>query len=480
VAKPRPPASLGKGRFQVRAPVEVGETIADKYRVEGVLAAGGMGVVVTARHKTLGQRVAIKFLLPDVMQDDTVARFLREARAAAMIQSEHVARVFDCGTLPSGVPYMVMEHLDGTDLAHELKARGRLPIEEAVDLVLQAIEGVASAHARGVVHRDLKPSNLFLAGKGGRYRVKVLDFGISKVSSSSPDAPVEDDLTSTTTMLGSPRYMSPEQAQSSRDVDRRTDVWSLGVILYEMLAGVRPFAGSSLGEVISQLISRTPDPVRVHRPEVPEALEAAVAKCLERDRERRFADVAELAAAISPFGPPHAAAAVARVASALEDASPLPLRDETPAPAEGISGRPSAGTAAGSWARTGHRERARRGVSNVVLLVAVAVLGGALSWFIFGRPRGPADDASARSTASSAAVVPSPPPPQTAAAAAAATGAAPAAPSASPSASAAAKASASGEASATPTVKSRAGAATAARATKGPRPKSVGVLDSSD
>jgi Protein kinase domain len=301
-------------RRRPKSPVASGELVAGRYRVGDAIAAGGMGVVVAARHETLEQAVAIKFLDPELMDDEqTVPRFLREARAAARIQSEHVARVFDCGTLETGVPFMVMELLTGHDLGRELKTRGKLPVDEAVDLLLQALEGVAEAHAIGVVHRDIKPTNLFLVARtGAPPLVKVLDFGISKLAS-GVGASVEDGLTTTSLMLGSPRYMSPEQAQNARNVDARTDLWSLGVVLFEMLAGRPPFLGSTMGEIIGQLVQAEPPLLRSCRADAPAELEAVVARCLARNRELRWPNAAELAVALGPFASPRTTSSLERI-----------------------------------------------------------------------------------------------------------------------------------------------------------------------
>src|SRR5258706_2580107 len=206
-------------------PVREGEILAGKYRVERVLGVGGMGVVVAATHIQLEERVAIKFLIKDALASgEAVARFAREARAAVKIKSEHVARVIDVGTLETGAPYMVMEYLEGGDLSQVLQSRGSLPMEEAVEYVLQACEAIAHAHVLGIVHRDLKPANLFLIRRpDGTNAIKVVDFGISKVmpgkGSSSDNA-----MTRTRAVMGSPLYMSPEQMTSTRDVDGRTDI----------------------------------------------------------------------------------------------------------------------------------------------------------------------------------------------------------------------------------------------------------------
>jgi len=210
--------------------VKEGDLLAGKYRVERVLGSGGMGIVVAARHEQLDQRVAIKFVREEALgNEDAVARFLREARAAVKLRSEHAAKVLDVGTLESGAPYMVMEYLEGSDLGAILSEGEPLSVEVAAEYIAQACEAVAEAHAAGIVHRDLKPQNLFLTQTiGGGARVKVLDFGVSKTLESTGGG----GLTQTRSMLGSPLYMSPEQMRSSRDVDARSDVWVFGVVLF--------------------------------------------------------------------------------------------------------------------------------------------------------------------------------------------------------------------------------------------------------
>src|SRR5580698_8121411 len=209
------------------AGVREGDILAGQYRVERVLGIGGMGVVVAAHHIQLDEKVALKFLLPDALGDaDAVSRFAREARAAVKIKSEHVARVIDVGELANGAPYMVMEYLEGSDLAGKLASSGPMALDQAVSFVLQACEALAEAHVLGIVHRDLKPANLFLANRpSGPPVVKVLDFGISK----SMGGESSGQLTSTATIIGSPMFMSPEQLLSSKDVTPRSDIWSLGI-----------------------------------------------------------------------------------------------------------------------------------------------------------------------------------------------------------------------------------------------------------
>jgi tRNA A-37 threonylcarbamoyl transferase component Bud32 len=308
---------LTQGDPQEAAGVREGQILAGKYRVEKVLGVGGMGVVVAAQHVQLDERVAIKFLLPAMLDNqDVVGRFAREARAAVKIKSEHVARVSDVGSLENGSPYMVMEFLDGVDLAAWIQQRGPLPIEQAVDFVVQACVGVASAHAIGIVHRDLKPGNLFcLRGNDGQFVIKVLDFGISKVTNASDS---RGSMTHTAAVMGSPYYMSPEQMVSAKDVDGRTDIWALGVVLYELLTGTRPFTGESLPEIAIKVATASFPPLRSFRPDAPSGLDSVVLKCLEKDKKRRYANVAELALALADFGSKQSGSSIERIVRIIE------------------------------------------------------------------------------------------------------------------------------------------------------------------
>ncbi|WP_437649012.1 serine/threonine-protein kinase [Sorangium sp. So ce362] len=285
------------------APVAVGDVLAGKYRVEQVVGAGAMGTIVAAWHMELDQRVAMKFLhAPGVEGGDPAERFRREARALARIKSEHVARVLDVGSLQDGMPYMVMEFLDGNNLAEEIRGRGPLPVVEAVGYILQAIEVMAEAHAAGIVHRDLKPANLFLARRpdGGRI-LKVLDFGISKsLLGGSRD---ELALTKTAALLGSPLYMSPEQVRCAKDVDARTDIWALGVIVYEMLTGRTPYNGDSVPQLFASLLHEVPPTMAQLRPDIPRELDTVVMHCLAKEPEHRWRNVGDLAYALLGFGP---------------------------------------------------------------------------------------------------------------------------------------------------------------------------------
>jgi serine/threonine protein kinase len=317
---------VAKGDPREVAGVREGQVLAGKYQVERVLGVGGMGAVVAAHHLQLDTKVALKFLLPAMLEHpEAVGRFAREARAAVKITSEHVARVFDVGTLESGAPYLVMEFLEGGDLGSRLRQRGPLPIDEAVEFVLQACIAIAEAHSLGIVHRDLKPANLFCVRRtDGSHIVKVLDFGISKATQLSASG-LGSSMTQTSTVMGSPLYMSPEQMQSTRDVDAQTDIWALGITLYELLAGVTPFTGESYAEIAIRVATAPFSPLRSHRPDAPAGLEAVVASCLEKDTRKRASDVAELAQALAPFGSIRARVAAERIVGILRAAGVAPI-----------------------------------------------------------------------------------------------------------------------------------------------------------
>ena len=284
--------------IEPKLPVAIGELVGGKYAIESIIGSGGMGVIAAARHVQLDQRVALKFLHAQVLSNDqAVARFLREARATVRLKSDHVARVFDVDTLPTGEPYAVMELLEGVDLASYAREAGRLRIAEAVEFVVQACEGIVEAHALGIVHRDLKPQNLFVTRRiNGSPRIKVLDFGISKSIGGA-----DMSLTDSAVILGSPLYMAPEQMKASRNVDVRSDIWSLGIILYELLTGSVPFDGESITELCLKVVTAAPRAPREVRGEIPDAVAAIVLRCLEKDPAHRFGSVAALAEALEPF-----------------------------------------------------------------------------------------------------------------------------------------------------------------------------------
>ena len=289
-----------RARAQNAYTVEPGTLLCGKYRVVRTLGRGGMGVVVEAFHLELQVPVAIKVLLPDFMAyAEAATRFQREARAVTRLTSQHVARVIDVDTLPSGEPFIVMEHLKGQDLA----ARGREPmplsVGEAIDIFVQACDAIADAHANGIVHRDIKPANVFLATRSnGEPIVKVLDFGVSKVLSGSTS---EVSLTQTTTILGSALYMSPEQMRSAKNVDARTDIYALGACLYEMLARRPPYVASSFPELCAMVYSGPPMSITEWSPDVSSGLAKVIEKSLAHEADARYASVAELVHAIAPF-----------------------------------------------------------------------------------------------------------------------------------------------------------------------------------
>ncbi len=272
-------------------PPAPGDLLADKYRIESRLGRGGMGVVLTARHIELGHRVAIKVLHSN--EKTAAARFLREAKACAHLVDDHIARVHDLGRLPNGVPYFVMEHLVGEDLGRRL-AKGRVPLEDAMAYLLQTCAALRAAHAAGIIHRDLKPSNLFIVERtDGKPWLKVLDFGISKFTSGSQLA-MTSTLTSPESLLGSPAYMSPEQIRSSKGVDVRSDVWSLGVIMHELLTGTRPFRATTLSALLAAIATETPALPSSIAPGLPASLDPVVLRCLEKHPDARYASMAAL------------------------------------------------------------------------------------------------------------------------------------------------------------------------------------------
>jgi len=366
------------GKLRAVADVRPGEVVARKYRVQRLLGAGGMGVVFAAHHLHLQKKVAIKLLRHEMRTDpDAVGRFLREARAAVQIENEHVARVLDVGELPHGAPYMVMEFLEGGDLATWLADRGPLPIEQAVDFVLQAAVGIAEAHVLGIVHRDLKPANLFCVRRSdGQWIIKILDFGISK--SSPIYAGQSQSVTNPGAVMGSPLYMSPEQLRSTKDVDHRTDIWALGVILFELLANRTPFAGETLPEIAIQVATEPPTPIRNFRPDVAAGLERVILRCLEKPMRARYSDVSELAQALLPFGSPRAQVSVDRISGIIRAAGTSASALETPFPSTiAAAGAQACETLVGQTSTRPARKKTaalRIGTLSVVGLAAAASL----------------------------------------------------------------------------------------------------------
>jgi eukaryotic-like serine/threonine-protein kinase len=330
--------------------VHPGAILAGKYRVQRVLGQGGMGVVVEATQLDLERRVALKFLRKSKTAESSVAlaRFEREARTVARLRGPHVVQVYDVGKLEHGEPFIVMELLDGEDLSSMLERERRLSVPQAVDYLAQTCEAMAEAHVAGVVHRDLKPANLFVARSAdGRPLVKVLDFGISKLMSADASSP-----SLTGGALGSPLYMSPEQLSSSKEIDHRTDVWSLGAILYELVTGVPAFKGDSVPQICTRIMLEQPALPSSFRPDIPADLDKVILTSLQKLPGDRYPSVADLALALLPFarksslGSIETAARIVRGSQMPHRLSPDELDSVPPPPAPGgtYSPRPEAAT----------------------------------------------------------------------------------------------------------------------------------------
>ena len=301
-------------------PIGAGDLIAGKYRVERQLGDGGMGVVVAAVHVKLGERRAIKMMRPEiVLNAESSRRFLREAQAAARLKSDHVAKVYDVDELDDGVPYMVMEYLEGADLAAVLASGGALPPAEAVLYVRQACAGLAEAHAAKLVHRDIKPSNLFLTQRAdGAPSIKVLDFGIAKAVHGDEGAK-KSAMTARGLLLGTAAYMSPEQMDGEVTIDARTDIWSLGVTLFELLSGKLPFEAEGFMKLYGLITEGDPRPLLELAPDTPPDLAAIVLRCLAKSRDDRPATALDLSTALAPFSAAAGAGvATARAVAALQ------------------------------------------------------------------------------------------------------------------------------------------------------------------
>jgi serine/threonine-protein kinase len=342
--------------------IQIGAVLAGRYRVERVLGQGGMGLVVQAMHLQLHQPVAMKFLLPEVLANQQVVqRFLREAQAAVRLRSEHVARVIDVGSLETGAPYMVLEYLDGADLSSF--PRTHLTVGGVVDLMLQACEALAEAHSLGIVHRDIKPANFFITrGPGGAPLLKVLDFGISKTPTTGGQ------LTATQAVMGTPAYMSPEQMRSSRDVDHRSDIWSLGVVLYELLQGAPPYGGDTFSSLVLQVVN---EPLPRLTVALPGDLAGIIYRCLEKDPARRFQNIAELAQALAKYAQSETQAAISVQRTRGIVGTEPPRAALEPGPAH----RALPSTLSGS---AGARTRLPRGGRRWPIVAAMGVVTGAI------------------------------------------------------------------------------------------------------
>ncbi|MFO0613300.1 MAG: serine/threonine-protein kinase [Polyangiaceae bacterium] len=365
------------------AGVKPGDLLAQKYRVEQILGTGAMGVVVSAMHVDLHERRAIKFMLPSMLHDkEAVERFLREARSAVRLKSQHVARIHDIGHLENGAPYMVMELLQGNDLKRVLEHRGALPIQEAVGYMLQVCEGMAEAHALGIVHRDLKPANLFVTrGANNLACVKVLDFGIAKLLG-NPDGV---DITQTSNLMGTPLYMSPEQMRGAQHVDARSDVWALGAILYRLLTNRTPFEGDSVTQICAAVVADDPPPLTEVRPEVPPGLDAVVRRCLEKEPARRYPSVVEFARALLPFAAPaHPSAAAFAAGTHAYPEVPLPAPSGSGSHPNRVDADGSLAGSSSGASRTGKPGR-RSNWRAIAGAAALLLAGGGVAAFLLLR-----------------------------------------------------------------------------------------------
>jgi serine/threonine protein kinase len=272
----------------------VGSTVLGKYHIDRLIGRGGMGAVFQATNASIGKRVALKFLGAETSKDgDAAVRFQREAEAASLAESPHIVQIFDSGRSERGLPFLVMELLTGEDLRARLRREGRLDVEAALRIAMQVLKALRQAHAAGIVHRDLKPDNVFLCRRDDEPAfVKIVDFGISKLQ----QAPGVDTLTHEGAVLGTAFYMSPEQAQSFADIDGRTDLFSLGAILYEMLTGEPPHSAPTYEAVLIAICTRDAPDVRVRAPDVPEKLARVIARALQRDRSERYSNADDMLA----------------------------------------------------------------------------------------------------------------------------------------------------------------------------------------
>ena len=374
-----------------------GTVLLSKYRIDEVLGTGGMGKVLRASHLYLQQSVAIKVLLPHMADSaSTVSRFLREAQATVNLKSEHIARVIDVGTMPGSgdsapIPFMVMEYLEGNDLNQILRHHGPQTPAVVCDLMLQACEGMAEAHAMGIVHRDIKPSNFFITRRAdGTMLLKILDFGISK----TPVGVTE--LTGTQTILGTPTYMAPEQMKTSKGAEPRSDIWSIGVVMYQLITGRPPFSGESYAELVLKVNNEAPAPFMVP---LPPGLGQVILRCIEKSPNMRPQNVGELARQLAPYAsdPVAAAASSARTTRILQHrtsqkgvdalpltasggrATPMPIQPAQLTPRSWPSPMSMSGSSLShSRGQVTHRVRASRGflVAGITCLTILAATGG--------------------------------------------------------------------------------------------------------
>jgi hypothetical protein len=349
-----------------------GDMVDGRYRIDCYLGGGGMASVYRATHVVLEQSVAIKVVSPQIRQLPGMAqRFLREARAATQLKSEHVARVSDVGTMSDGAPYMVMEYLDGRDLDVMVESGEEISVEDAVDYVLQACEALAEVHGLGIVHRDLKPANLFLTkGADGLPCVKLIDFGISRTDSPLASKDVAK-LTQPDTVMGSPRYMSPEQMESAGKADSRSDIYGIGAVLYELLTHKCPHEGETFLDIYAAATLGPPAAPSSLRSGVPHALDEVILRCLRIDPNERFVDTAELAVALAPFGPAGSMGRTEAIARILEAAR---SRTHSSAANDAVTSKDE-GSFVRKRASSAHAVRQRR-IRHFGLVAAVVAFAG--------------------------------------------------------------------------------------------------------
>jgi serine/threonine protein kinase len=331
----------------------VGSTVAGKYHIDRLIGRGGMGAVFQATNAGIGKRVALKFLGASTSKDsDAATRFQREAEAASLAESPHIVQIFDSGRSEQGLPFLVMELLTGEDLRARLRREGRLDVEAAVRIGIQVLKALRQAHAAGIVHRDLKPDNVFLCRRDDEPSfVKIVDFGISKLQQHAG----VDTLTHKGAVLGTAFYMSPEQAQSFPDIDGRTDLFSVGAILYEMLTGEPPHSAPTFEAVLIAICTKDAADVRAKAPEVPEKLARVIARALSRDRDQRYASAAEM---------------LTDLEATLHESRQLSTKTRT---------------SAGAWLVAGSKSSARDRYRTLVFAVVAALGGFAVAAYLVAR-----------------------------------------------------------------------------------------------
>jgi serine/threonine-protein kinase len=377
------------GPFDLRAALaqraaQVGDVVNGRYVVRRTLGVGGMGVVVAATDNLLGREVALKFLLPHpAAAEQATSRLMREAQSIARIKTEHVVQLMDVGVF-RGAPFLVMEHLAGEDLRRLVGRRGPLRLTVAVDYVMQALQAVAEAHMKGIVHRDLKASNLFVLQRpDGSPLIKVIDFGIAKSLG-------EEALTGVTQtgggLLGSPSHLSPEQLKSPREVDARTDIWALGVTLFELLTNALPFPDDSCASLLAAISNEVPRTFREVGCDVPPAFQDVVSECLNKDRTRRVPSAFELAKRLAPFGSADAKLSLNRIEGIVKREAPTTERNLVPTSPQFADTEPARDAGTGnSWGNTTSEQRSLRlsrriRTSGVLAAVGVASFAGVSYW----------------------------------------------------------------------------------------------------